>query len=122
VDYIEVVSVEAASLCEEDETRLAGTSALPEDGDVCGVVVEVAVVAAQDECKSVVAERPLGAIYSGSVGRTHNVRSDSSELGFAASHCCTGRSTICCGCSPVAQHRKRRHNRLQMMNTVTAVG
>jgi hypothetical protein len=94
-----------------------GTSATGEDPDLYGVAAVVVAVAAQDECTSVAAGQPLGGIYSRAVDRTHTVRSDSSNPGFAASYCCTGRSAICCGCCLVAQCRKR-DNRPQIVMVV----
>jgi len=119
VDDIEAVSAEV-SLRVQDETLLVGTSVRGEDGKIRGGVV-VVVDAAQDECTSVAAGLLLGAIYPRLVGRTRIVRSDSSNLGFAVWHRCTGRSTICYGCL-VAQYRKGRDNRLQTMSIVTVVG
>ena len=77
----------------------------------------VVAVGVQDECTSVAAGRPLREIHSRLVGRTHTVRSDSSNPGFAASYCCTGRSAICWGCGLVAQCRKR-DNRPQIVTVV----
>jgi hypothetical protein len=100
VDYTEV-SVEGVVTRGKDEAQLRGTSALDDvivGGGVLVVVVQVV-------CIFVAAVEPLGPFYSRSMGRTGRVRFDSSNLGFAASDYCTGRSAICCGFGLVARYR-----------------
>jgi hypothetical protein len=103
----------------KDEPLLVGKLTSCEVGGVQEGVAAVVVAVVRDGRTSGVAEQLLGGIYSESVGRTRIVCSDSSNLGFAASYCCCTDCPSAYHYCLVAQYRKWRDNRPQMVSIGT---